>query len=246
MSAHAQSQDLVLFAEEIHTPQVKGGIISFSIRKDATEGEILNTLSGACEAYTQISRVTDQLKLVIGKTLAVIKERKMFGEYKTFERFLQEQVVDKFGIGRSTAWEAIKVAQAFPELTAEQYTQKGASRMIAIARDAAKLPPEQQGAVMEIVGRAETMDLDEVKQATRALLTPEQQEEDENVPTLSIKMTQEELDEWVVWTKRKDVQDAAGGPSRKGIFLWTLRFADSCFHQEPEPPLFKGGAKKVA
>lgn len=185
--------------------------MEFSVRKDATAEELLTTLHDGCEAYNRLTQVGEQLKLVIGKTLAAIQERKTFTAYngpdghpyKTFERFLQGEIIDKYGIGRSTAFEALKVARALPQVSAEQYRETGSQRLLAIAAAKEKLPEDRQHEAEAMLAGAAKLTLEEVREQAAALVGGEAEPEVKNI---NFKLMPERATQWEQFLMRADLQ----------------------------------------
>lgn len=219
VAAHAAPVEALLFREEIK-PTITG-VTAFSVRKDASADEVLKTLHDACGAYKAGSVIIQQLKLVIGKTLAVVRDRKLFGAHRTFEAFIKAEVVDRYNIGRSTAWEAIKVAQAFPSVDSEGYQQIGAAKLISAARVAGKLKPEQLPALDVLLH--EKKPLADFQQGLQELLGAGTGAKPE-VAQLVFRVPVGLASEWRRWCELPEVKALAGGDDATTDAFFALAF----------------------
>lgn len=116
--------------------QVTGGVeISVNIPKDAKLPDVLHTLDTAIRGYQTLIGAAERLKPVIGRIIYEIQLKALYKpDYRNITDFIQKRVVDEMGLGRSTAFDALRVAKQFPTMTTEDYSRFGASRLLLAAK----------------------------------------------------------------------------------------------------------------
>ena len=143
ISGPAQSASRISTATE-HKPDstelvkaVIGGDISLAIPPEATLNEVEGTLAVVIDGFKRLSDATEKLKPVIGRILLTISVRKLWRKadksYKNFTEYLEDVVVERMGFGRTSAFQALRIARAFPSLTVEDYQRFGATRLLLAA-----------------------------------------------------------------------------------------------------------------
>lgn len=106
--------------------------VSVNIPTDATLEQVMPTLSALCGGMAQLDAGRERLKPVIGRILLTIQTRKLYKQkYPHFAQFLEKEILNGgIKLGRSTAFEALRIARAFPSLTTEEYGKYGATRLL--------------------------------------------------------------------------------------------------------------------
>lgn len=102
------------------------------------DGETLwRNLSICCQAMTKMKRMAERLRPIIGRMLLLVQNNPEFYKaqgFNTFEDFIARGVVKKLGLSRTDAYEAKRMAQRWPTLSAEDYSQIGSVKMTLLSR----------------------------------------------------------------------------------------------------------------
>lgn len=134
--------------------------IKLEIPEDATLKQVEATLQLAITGYKRLSEASERLKPIIGRILLTVQERNLFKpDYKNFTAFLMDKVVGEMGLGRSNAFDSLKIARAFPSMTNEEYQRYGASRLLL----AAKITDESKADFREVLTDATKVTVEEFK-----------------------------------------------------------------------------------
>lgn len=132
--------------------------ISLNIPEDAKLVDILQTLSVAIQGYKRLSEASEQLKPIIGRILLTVQTRKLFKpDYKNFTAFVMDKVCGEMGLGRSNAFDSLRIARAFPTMSVEDYKKYGASRLLL----AAQITSEDDPGHKEVLINASRQTVDE-------------------------------------------------------------------------------------
>lgn len=163
--------------------------IQLNIPEDAKLGDIEKTLQLAITGYKRLAEASERLKPIIGRILLVVQERKLWKpEYKNFTEFIDKKVVEEMGLGRSNAFDALRIARAFPTMSNDEYQRYGASRLL----EASKITDEAQDNYKDVLMNASKITLDEFKQFVKA-------QRPSNRPvtfTVSVRVTPEVKGKW--------------------------------------------------
>lgn len=139
--------------------------ISLDIPQDAKLVDIEQTLSLAISGYKRLSEASERLKPIIGRILLTVQERKLFRpEFKNFTAYVTSKVCGDMGLGRSNAFDALRIARAFPSMTAEDYQKYGATRLLL----ATQLTSEAEPNCKEILTSATRQTVDEFAAVVKA------------------------------------------------------------------------------
>lgn len=142
--------------------------IKLEIPEDATLSQVEVTLQLAITGYKRLSEASERLKPIIGRILLTVHERNLFKPaYKNFTAFLMEKVVGEMGLGRSNAFDSLKIARAFPSMTNEEYQRYGASRLLL----AAKITDESKADYKDVLKESSTITVEELKDRIKATRT---------------------------------------------------------------------------
>jgi len=110
---------------------IQGRDIKLDIPANATLTEIESTLGPTIEVYNRIDTAKEKIKPLIGAMLLKVQEHNLFKpEYKNITDYVERYVVGKLGLGRTTAFEALRTAKAWPSLTTEKYMRYGSVRLL--------------------------------------------------------------------------------------------------------------------
>lgn len=117
--------------------------IRVDIPVEASLEQVQETLALAVTGYRRLSEASEKLKPIIGRILLTVEERRLFApRYKNFTAFVRDFVMGELGFSRSSAFDSLKIARAFPSFTTEEYQRYGASRLLAAARVTNEQAPE--------------------------------------------------------------------------------------------------------
>lgn len=105
------------------------------IPTDATLGQVEETLGLAIKGYQRLYNGIETIKPLIGRILLTIEERKLFRPtYKNMTEFLAKVVEEQMKFSRTSATDALRIAKKFPSLTADEYKNYGATRLLYAAQ----------------------------------------------------------------------------------------------------------------
>lgn len=142
--------------------------INIHLPLNADPQRVFETLEACCEAYKVVEERRSNVTLVISRALLYIRQRRLYREYsKKFSDFLKTQVIDRYGISRSTVYEGIQIAKAFPELTPVQFANIGARDLVWLAR-LAKTKSMAHPERTRLIRDAQSMPIDELHEKYRA------------------------------------------------------------------------------
>jgi len=132
--------------------------ITVDIPMDATLEQVEDSLRLAVNGYKRLAEASERLKPIIGRILLTVQERKLYKtHYNNFTAFLMDRVVAGMGLGRSNAFDALRIAKAFPSLSNEEYMRIGASRLLI----AAKVTDETEANYKDVLKEATTLTVEE-------------------------------------------------------------------------------------
>lgn len=130
--------------------------------------DLERTLGLAVQGYQRLSGAAEKLKPIIGRILLTVKQRKLWkGYYKNFTAFIQLKAVDQLGFSRASAFDALKIATAFPTLTTEQYARYGGTKLLIAAKVTNQSKPDYQ----DVLKLAESQTVDTFKATVAQLKT---------------------------------------------------------------------------
>ena len=109
--------------------------ISVNIPPTATLTDVEHTLEVAILSFKSLTEAAERIKPIIGRILLEVRERRLWkAQYKNFTDFVRVKVGTEMGLGVTNAFEALKIAKAFPSLSESEYRQIGASRLLLASR----------------------------------------------------------------------------------------------------------------
>ncbi len=164
--------------------------VTVEIPENATLAEVENTLQLAITGYRRLSEASERLKPIIGRILLTVQQRNLFKpDYKNFTQFLMDRVVVGMGLGRSHAFDSLRIARAFPNMSTEEYSRYGASRLLL----AAKLTDETKEGYKDVLKDLSKVTVEEgrakVKEMTPSTTATSY--------TISIRVSPEVKAEWI-------------------------------------------------
>lgn len=117
--------------------------VQVQLDEDASDQQVLSSLDDACRQWSNVQKIDLGLRLVVGRLLMAVRERGIHRqeEWGTFELFLKD-IERRYGIKRSSAWNALMIVEADPELSVERAKEIGSSNLLEVAR-ASKLAVER-------------------------------------------------------------------------------------------------------
>lgn len=172
--------------------------VSVAIPENATLADVEKSLQLAINGYKRLSEASERLKPIIGRILLTVQERNLFKpEYKNFTAFLMDRVVIGMGLGRSNAFDSLRIARAFPTMSAEDYSRYGASRLLL----AAKITDEKHPDYKDVLKQMSTLTVEEGKNKVKELRPSGSQ----SSYTISIRVSPETKAEWVELSEAVDI-----------------------------------------
>lgn len=151
--------------------QVTGGVeISVNIPPNAKLVDVLHTLDTAINGYKTLQDASERMKPVIGRIIYEIQLRKLYApDYRNITDFIQKRVVDDMGMGRSTAFDALRIAKKFPSMSTADYARYGATRLLL----AAKLTDETKPDHVTVLAHSLEVGVTEFAEEVKDQTTPE-------------------------------------------------------------------------
>lgn len=109
--------------------------ISVNIPEGATLPDILNTLNKVVQGIRTLTDASERLRPVVGRIILEIQKRKLYKpDYRNITEFIEKKVVAEMGMGRSTAFESLRIAKAFPSMAMAEMSRYGASKLALCAK----------------------------------------------------------------------------------------------------------------
>lgn len=108
-----------------------GSELTLNIPEDAKMADVEQTLQVAITGYKRLSEASERLKPLIGRILYTVQSRRLYRpDYRNLTDYIERKVVVDMGLSRTNAFEALRIAKAFPSMTMEDYQKYGASRLL--------------------------------------------------------------------------------------------------------------------
>lgn len=174
--------------------------MSLHIPEDATLPQVEETLTVCIGGYKSLTEAAEKLKPFIGRLLLVIKTRTLFKPgFKDFTDYVDQVIVRKMGMSSTNAFEALRIARAFPNMDATAFARYGASRLL-LATQATKEADPNHKAILEESLRMTVAEFKQNILAAKAQATGDAGAAvDTSVPmhvSVSIKCTPDLRDRW--------------------------------------------------
>lgn len=125
-----------VLAESLHSPEdllkiALGAELTLNIPDDAKMSDIEATLSIAITGYKRLSEASERLKPIIGRLLFTVQARRLYRpEYRNLTDYIEKKITGEMGLSRTNAFEALRIAKAFPSMSLDDYQKYGASRLL--------------------------------------------------------------------------------------------------------------------
>jgi hypothetical protein len=156
--------DLIAIAKKSMTPEEESLLKTLTKPDTAVEVLLPDTMdkkewsfhtSTVCRAYVRAEVAQAKLLPVIGRLLDFAKQHKaeIWEKFESWEAFMEAEVYDKFGIGRSTAYEALQMAHRLPHMSVGEL-QAIPRRNIKIALQAIPKGDEKKGPSKTLLAKA--------------------------------------------------------------------------------------------
>lgn len=170
--------------------------LTLAVPTDATLPQVEETLKLAIAGHRLLTDAAEKIKPLIGRMLLIIQERTLYKPaFKNFTDYVEQRVVKEMQMSRSSAFDALKIARAFPSMSAKEYTNYGATRLLL----ASKVTNEKAANHKEILDKAVHMSVSDFENQIKlahVANTPNNATTSEAPVTISIKASPECRDRW--------------------------------------------------
>lgn len=154
---------LVLGAEEI----------SLNVPEDAKLADLEKTLNMAVRGFRRISEAGERLKPIIGRLLLIAQDRHLFRpDYKNITEYIEKKVEGEMGMSRNSAFEALRIAKAFPSLSMADYQKYGATRLLEALKITSEADPQYRTVLEDSARQTAVQFKGKVKQIIEANVAP--------------------------------------------------------------------------
>lgn len=165
--------------------------ISVNVPDTATLPDVEHTLGMVIGGYLKLMNAAEKLKPIIGRVLLTIASRRLYRpDYKNLTDYVERKVVAEFGLSRTNAFEALRIARAFPSLSTDDYQRYGASRLLL----AASLTDETDPKYRDLLDDSTQKTVEAFAEEIKALKTPSPSSM--NTFVLSVRLPLEWKDAW--------------------------------------------------
>jgi hypothetical protein len=134
------------------------------VNQDMPDAEVLKCLDQYCFGLVKVLATGERVRQMVGRLLIEVRKRKLFEAkgFKSFNEFLLKEVEEKHGMSRASAYGAISVVEALPDLSLDQAERVGSARLALVARCVKHEeggPAEKKRLEFKLLNRAEKMSL---------------------------------------------------------------------------------------
>lgn len=195
------------------TLQAKSPSVSlkFNLPANVSDQSILNALDRTCAQYVANTQFGERLKFMIGRILILARHRQIWknknlGTWLNFDGFIQSVITERYGIGRTTAFESMKVAELLPDIPPDQAERIGSTNLVKVAKTIDYIPMERRPQLKDrLLANAEIMSLAQFDEfiKTDSELTEYQVKRPPRVETpkptsrtVSIQVSEETYEQW--------------------------------------------------
>lgn len=98
--------------ELVTSPPLK---VQIALDTESTDQQVLAAVDDACRGLERHEESGQKLKWVLARILIVVRERRLWSGYQTFDDWLEARVLKRYRLGRSTVLEAISVLDTIPD-----------------------------------------------------------------------------------------------------------------------------------
>lgn len=138
-----------------------------TLDEDSTNDEILRALREGCKEWSANVKTGAALMLEVGKILLAVKVREIFRQepWGSMDRFLEAEVEERFGIVKRTAYDAILLAETFPNMDDKRARKIRTSNLVLVARAVKHAPPAKRSRLRRrLLDRAEETPVTEFRE----------------------------------------------------------------------------------
>jgi hypothetical protein len=138
-------------------------VVEPEVNEKMPDNEVLKALDQYCFGLVKVLATGERVRQMVGRLLIEVRKRRLYeGKgFKSFNEFLSKEVEEKHGISRASAYGAISVVAALPDLSLDQAERVGSSRLALVARvvKQEERPAEKKRLEFKLLSRAEKMSL---------------------------------------------------------------------------------------
>lgn len=139
--------------------------IQLDIPAGASLTQVEHSLNIAITGFNRLGEAREALKPIIGRLLLTVKSGKLYkGSYKNFTEYIMTQVIGRYNLSRSNAFESLRIATAFPTLSSAEYEKYGATKLLLASRVTDETKPNYRS----YLERAMTLTVDAFKESIAA------------------------------------------------------------------------------
>lgn len=131
-----QTQTIPADAKQLMALVLGSTEINVDIPKDATLSQVETTLGMVISGYKRLSEAAERIKPIVGRILLTISTRRLYRpEYRNLTDYIERKVEGSpdsggFGLSRTNAFEALRIARAYPTMSVTEYEKYGASILL--------------------------------------------------------------------------------------------------------------------
>lgn len=130
---HLNEQEHTLIKELLRP----GASIEAIIPADATPEDLWKTLDACVRGMSLLEARMLRIKPIIGRLLVMFENKPSLYKglgYKTYSEFMTRGVYDKLGLHRTSAYEAVRLAKDWQQVTPDQYAKIGTKNMNTLSK----------------------------------------------------------------------------------------------------------------
>lgn len=184
--------------------------------------------SVCCKSVTYIEKAGEVIQRYVGRLLVMMQRYPEIYKsrgYRTLDDFISRGAEQLFGMSRATAYRLKRIAEAFPSLSAQDYTQIGTTKLGVLAKVTSEKDPTTYRELLEKARQPEVTSEILIKTAVEQNLASNG---DLETKTLVILANRRVAERWMRFIKDPIIQSIVGNQA-EGVILDTLM--DEC---EPE------------
>lgn len=204
--------------------------ISVHIPPTATLTDVEHTLEVAILSFKSLTEAAERIKPIIGRILLEVRERRLWkAQYKNFTDFVRVKVGTEMGLGVTNAFEALKIAKAFPSLSEAEYRQIGASRLL-LASQVTDETKENYQQTLQVIKTAPTVE------ALKGIIKDVKSQSQQDRPKpyiIGVRVTQEVHAQWIQLLEREGPDREKGDIFAEMLNLYMVK--DQLTRRAPAP-----------
>jgi len=199
--------------------------------------KLLKQFSVAVRTAYLLKRGLSVLKPLIGKMLLQIRDKRLYERYgyRSFNQFMSQGMPEVFGIPRSEAFGAKRIAERWPSLSLEEFAEIGPERMRLVSRVTQESDPNSR----KIIEAVKKMKVEEVEQFIEEKFAVPRSSN--HTATIIIRCTEEQKQQWQELVNDPDIA-AYCGSDDPGFILscligeciveWKSRAKETVYEEE--------------